>query len=106
VIAVRSGRTVPASIRQEGLLQPIGVTETLELVFGERRNLAVRDILKKKTMLARGCVQWGRGTARNLHSAQIEQHFLAITPVRQSPLQSVRGTIDAQEFENRSGRLW
>jgi ParB family chromosome partitioning protein len=25
------------SIRQEGLLQPIGVTDRLELVFGERR---------------------------------------------------------------------
>jgi hypothetical protein len=36
-----------------------------ELVFGERRNLAVRGILKKKTMLARGCVQRGRETARN-----------------------------------------
>lgn len=41
------------SIRQEGLLQPIGVTETLELVFGERRLRAQHDILKKKTILAR-----------------------------------------------------
>ena len=41
------------SIRQEGLLQPIGVTDRLELVFGERRIRAVRDILKKKTILAR-----------------------------------------------------
>ena len=41
------------SIRQEGLLQPIGVTDRLELVFGERRLRATRDILKKKTILAR-----------------------------------------------------
>src|ERR1017187_10076260 len=41
------------SIRQEGLLQPIGFTEELELVFGERRLRATRDILKKKTILAR-----------------------------------------------------
>ncbi len=41
------------SIRQEGLLQPVGVTDRLELVFGERRVLAVRDILKEKTILAR-----------------------------------------------------
>src|SRR5450755_3426259 len=41
------------SIRQEGLLQPIGVTEKLELVFGERRLRAHKDILKKKTILAR-----------------------------------------------------
>jgi ParB-like chromosome segregation protein Spo0J len=57
-------KALAGSIRQEGLLQPIGVTETLELVFGERRIRAVRGILKKKTMLARGCVQWGRETAR------------------------------------------
>jgi hypothetical protein len=36
------------SIRQEGLLQSIGVTDRLELVFGERRLLAYRDILKRK----------------------------------------------------------
>jgi hypothetical protein len=41
------------SIRQEGLLQPIGVTDRLELVFGERRIRAVRDTLKKETILAR-----------------------------------------------------
>ena len=41
------------SIRKEGLLQPIGVTEELRLVFGERRLRATRDILKKQTILAR-----------------------------------------------------
>lgn len=41
------------SILQDGLLQPIGVTDTLELVFGERRLVTHRDILKKKTILAR-----------------------------------------------------
>ena len=41
------------SIRQDGFLQPIGVTEKLELVFGERRLRAHKDILKKKTILAR-----------------------------------------------------
>jgi ParB-like chromosome segregation protein Spo0J len=51
------------SIRQEVLLQPIGVTDRLELVFGQRRILAVRGILKKETMLARGLVQRGRETA-------------------------------------------
>jgi hypothetical protein len=38
--------TLAESIRQEGLLQPIGVTDKLELVFGERRLLAYRDIPK------------------------------------------------------------
>ena len=41
------------NIRQTGLLQPIGVTDKLELVFGERRLCAHRDILKRKTILAR-----------------------------------------------------
>ena len=45
--------TLAESIRQEGLLQPIGVTDRLEPVFGERRLRATRDILKKKTILAR-----------------------------------------------------
>lgn len=45
--------TLAKSIRQEGLLQPIGVTDNLELVFGERRLLAYWDILKKKPILAR-----------------------------------------------------
>ena len=40
------------SIRQLGLLQPIGVTEDSRLVFGERRLRAQRDILKKKTITA------------------------------------------------------
>jgi ParB-like nuclease domain len=41
------------SIRREGLLQPVGVTDGLELAFGQRRIRAVRDVLKKKTILAR-----------------------------------------------------
>src|SRR5690348_15319567 len=45
--------TLADSIRQEGMLQPIGVTDRLDLVFGERRIRAMRDILKKKTILAR-----------------------------------------------------
>ena len=42
-----------ASIAQEGLLQPIGVTDDNVLVFGERRLLAVRDLLKRPTIPAR-----------------------------------------------------
>jgi ParB-like chromosome segregation protein Spo0J len=35
------------SIRLEGLLQPVGVTEKKELVFGARRLAAVRDVLRR-----------------------------------------------------------
>lgn len=45
--------TLAESIQQNGLLQPIGVTEKMELVFGERRLRAHKDVLKKKTILAR-----------------------------------------------------
>jgi hypothetical protein len=41
------------SIATEGLLQPIGITDENVLVFGERRLLAVRDILKRATIPAR-----------------------------------------------------
>jgi ParB-like chromosome segregation protein Spo0J len=41
------------SIATEGLLQPIGVTEENVLVFGERRLLAVRDVLRERTIVAR-----------------------------------------------------
>lgn len=41
------------SIQRNGLLQPIGVTKKLELVFGERRLRSHQQILKKKTILAR-----------------------------------------------------
>ncbi|MGC8793982.1 MAG: ParB/RepB/Spo0J family partition protein [Bryobacteraceae bacterium] len=41
------------SIAREGLLQPIGLTEDYRLVFGQRRLLAVRDILRWLTIPAR-----------------------------------------------------
>jgi hypothetical protein len=42
-----------SSVAQEGLLQPIGVTEDNTLVFGERRLRAVRDVLKRPSITAR-----------------------------------------------------
>lgn len=41
------------SIQEEGLLQPIGVTPDKELVFGERRLRAYRDVLGRDTIPAR-----------------------------------------------------
>jgi len=41
------------SIATEGLLQPIGITEACELVFGQRRLVAVRDYLKWPQIPAR-----------------------------------------------------
>jgi hypothetical protein len=42
------------SIRREGLPPPVGVTEDLELVFGERRLQTVRGVLKRKTKVRPG----------------------------------------------------
>ena len=46
-------RPLARSIEQEGLLQPIGVTQEHLLVFGERRLRAIRDVLKRSTIPAR-----------------------------------------------------
>jgi hypothetical protein len=66
--------TLADSIRQEGLLQPIGVTDRLELVFGERRIRAVRDILKKKTILAR-IVDVSSILAGEYHENEVRKDF-------------------------------
>jgi DNA modification methylase/ParB-like chromosome segregation protein Spo0J len=66
--------TLAESIRQEGLLQPIGVTDKLELVFGERRLLAVRDILKKKSILAR-IVDVSSILAGEYHENEVRKDF-------------------------------
>ncbi len=42
-----------ASIAREGLLQPVGTTEDFRLVFGQRRLVAMQDILKWPTIPAR-----------------------------------------------------
>ena len=41
------------SIEETGLLQPIGITPDNELVFGERRLRAYRDVMKRETIPAR-----------------------------------------------------
>ena len=41
------------SIAKEGLLQPVGIAEDGQLVFGERRLRAVMDVLKRDTIAAR-----------------------------------------------------
>jgi DNA modification methylase/ParB-like chromosome segregation protein Spo0J len=62
------------SIRQEGLLQPIGVTDRMEIVFGERRLRAVHDILKRKTILAR-IVNVSSIVAGEYHENEIRKDF-------------------------------
>jgi ParB family chromosome partitioning protein len=66
--------TLAESIRQEGLLQPIGVTDRLQLVFGERRIRAVRDILRRKTILAR-IVDVSSILAGEYHENEVRKDF-------------------------------
>jgi ParB-like chromosome segregation protein Spo0J len=48
--------TLADSIRHEGLLQPIGVTDRLELVFGQRRIRAVPLLLGlRRSICYRSC---------------------------------------------------
>lgn len=42
-----------ASIAKQGLLQPIGINDENLLVFGDRRLRAIRDVLRRETILAR-----------------------------------------------------
>jgi len=46
-------KALAKSIEEVGLLQPIGVTPDKRLVFGERRLLAIRDILSRETIPVR-----------------------------------------------------
>ena len=46
-------KSLAQSIKEESLLQPVGVTADMKLVFDERRLRAVRDVLKRKKILAR-----------------------------------------------------
>jgi hypothetical protein len=90
--------TLAESIRQEGLLQPIGVTDRLELVFGERRIRAVRDILKRKTILAR-IVDVSSILAGEYHENEVRKDF---TP---SERVAIARTIERQIGNRRGQRV-
>jgi ParB family chromosome partitioning protein len=101
--------TLADSIRQEGMLQPIGVTDRLELVFGERRILAVRDILKKKTILAR-IVDVSSILVGEFHENEIRKDFtaserVAIAKTLEEQLPERRGNPSIrQKFDELNGR--
>jgi ParB-like chromosome segregation protein Spo0J len=97
--------TLADSIRQEGLLQPIGVTAGLELVFGERRLLAYRDILKHKTILAR-VVDVTSILAGEYHENEVRKEFtpservaIARCPVRPGQLRRPPHGAELQQPE-------
>ena len=84
------------SIATEGLLQPIGITEDDVLVFGERRILAVRDILKRATIAA--CVvQVSSIVAGEYAENEIRKDF---TPSERAAI----GEAVAQQISGRQGQ--
>jgi hypothetical protein len=85
-----------ASIATEGLLQPIGITEGSLLVFGERRLLAVRDILKSATITAR-VVQVSSIVAGEYAENEIRKDF---TPSERAAI----GEAVAQQISGRQGQ--
>ncbi|MFZ5926317.1 MAG: ParB/RepB/Spo0J family partition protein [Acidobacteriota bacterium] len=84
------------SIAAHGLLQPIGITEDHQLVFGERRLLAVRDLLKWPTISARVV------HVASLLAAEYDENELhkAFTP---SERVAIAQALEA-EIGNRQGR--
>lgn len=97
------------SIRDEGLLQPIGVTQDKELVFGERRLRACRDILHWKTIPAR-IVSVSSIAAGEWHENEVRKNFtvterLAIAAALQHQLPERRGNpAIRQKIDELSGR--
>lgn len=84
------------SIATEGLLQPIGITEDNLLVFGERRLLAVRDILKRPTISAR-VVQVSSIVAGEYAENEIRKDF---TPSERAAI----GEAVAEQISGRQGQ--
>src|SRR5262245_26565844 len=62
------------SIAEIGLLQPIGVTQQYELVFGERRLRAIRDILQWKMIPVR-IVRLGALLLGEYHENELRKDF-------------------------------
>lgn len=88
--------TLARSIADQGLLQPIGLTRDRELVFGERRLTACRDVLG-----------WKEIEARIVDVTSIVEGEYAENELRKNFLPSERVTIAeavAAEIGNRQGR--
>jgi hypothetical protein len=96
------------SIATEGLLQPIGITEENVLVFGERRLLAVRDILKRTTIAAR-VVQVSSIVAGEYAENEIRKDFtsserVAIGKALEEMLGERRGRNNRQNSDELKGQ--
>jgi len=96
------------SIATEGLLQPIGIAEDNVLVFGERRLLAVRDILKRATIAAR-VVQVSSIVAGEYAENEIRKNFTSservdIGKALEASYGERRGQSNRQNFAELKGQ--
>jgi len=83
------------SIAEQGLLQPVGIDENNELVFGERRLLACRDILK-----------WEEIPVRVVNVTSIADGEYAENEIRKDFTLSERAAIFETIERKRRGRQW
>lgn len=88
------------SIEHIGLLQPIGITEDYELVFGERRLRAVKELLRLPTISAR-VVKVPSILQGEYHENEIRKDFTVSERVAIAA--ALRDEIKAKTGERRGG---
>jgi DNA modification methylase len=99
-------KSLAQSIKEEGLLQPVGVTADMKLVFGERRLRAVRDVLKRKTIIARivdvSSIVAGEWTENEVRKDFSPSERVAIAKAIEKAMPERRGK--SQKFDGLKGR--
>jgi DNA modification methylase len=99
-------KSLAQSIKEEGLLQPVGVTKDMKLVFGERRLRAVRDVLKRKTILGRivdvSSIVAGEWTENEVRKDFSPSERVAIAKAIEKSMPERRGK--SQNFDGLKGR--
>jgi ParB-like chromosome segregation protein Spo0J len=98
-----------ASIASEGLLQPIGITEDSVLVFGERRLLAVRDVLRQETIQARvvrvRCITAGEYAENEVRKDFTPSERVAIGKTLEAEIGGRQGTRTDLELRRNCGEV-
>jgi ParB-like chromosome segregation protein Spo0J len=96
------------NIATEGLLQPIGITDENVLVFGQRRLLAVRDILRQPTILARvvhvSSILAGEYAENEIRKEFTPSERVAIGKALEAELGERRGRDNRQNFDELKGQ--
>lgn len=101
-------KSLAQSIKEEGLLQPVGVTADMKLVFGERRLRAVRDVLKRKTIIARivdvSSIVAGEWTENEIRKDFSPSERVSIAKAIEKAMPERRGKGKGQNVDGLKGR--